>query len=193
MEMAGRGEVAVANMSIGGYDTKKGTCSDSGFGGSGALHEAICNAKNMGLVIAVAAGNSGADSQSEIPAAFDDSVITVSATMESDDWIGWSNWGDNDAPWTSHDSAPVTIAAPGALVLSTYNNGGTTTYSGTSMASPHVAGAIALYLAANPQKPDFSAFENARAALLSNAESTAGFSNSSGHPHDEWFLNISSF
>ncbi|MFP3942137.1 MAG: S8 family serine peptidase, partial [Thermoanaerobaculia bacterium] len=89
------------------------------------------------------------------------------------------------------NSAPVAIAAPGVDVLSTWDDGGTNTISGTSMASPHVAGGAALFLASNPQSADFSAFTNARAGLLSAAESTDGFSNTSGNPHDEDFLDAS--
>lgn len=191
MDMTFHGAPAVANMSLGGYDTKTGICSAAGFTGTGVLHEAICRAKNLGMVIVVAAGNSGADSADEIPAAFDDSVITVSATMESDDWIDWSNWGNDTADWTIHQSAPVTIAAPGVQILSTYNDGGTTTYSGTSMAAPHVSGAVALYLATTQHDNDGTAFDNARDALLTHAEPNSNLSNTSGHPHQEDFLNIS--
>lgn len=192
-DMAARGGPAVANMSIGGLDSNTGTCTLSGFSGTGLLHEALCNAKNMGMIMSVSAGNSGADSQGEIPASFDDTVMAVSATFEGDDWIDWSNWGDDAAGWTSHDSAPVAIAAPGVGVLSTINGGGTAVYNGTSMASPHVAGTLAIFLAGNPQAADGTAFENARAALLGNAESTVSFSNTSGHPHDEDFVDTGAF
>ncbi|MCP4660243.1 MAG: S8 family serine peptidase [bacterium] len=192
-DMAARGEVAVANLSIGGTGTKDGECTDTGYTGSHILYEALCNAKNMGLIVAVAAGNSGNDAETEIPAAYDDVAIMVSATMEGDDWIDWSNWGDNAAAWTPHASAPVAIAAPGVSVLSTFKGGSLNTWSGTSMATPHVAGAIALWLVNNPQTMDGSAFTNARAALLNSAESTVGFNNTSGHPHAEPFLDVRGF
>jgi subtilisin len=185
------GTAVVANMSLGGSGSKTGECTDSGFTGDDDYHRAICNARNAGVVMVVAAGNDGADAEGSAPAAYDDAVITVSATMEGDDWTSWSNWGDNSASWTANTSAPVAIAAPGADILSTQAGGGTTTMSGTSMASPHVAGAAALYLYSSPQSADGSAFSNTRDALMNQSEDSSGFSNTSGNPHAEDFLDAS--
>ncbi len=187
------GQPAVANMSLSGGGSKSGTCTDAGYTGTDALYAAACNAANAGVILAVAAGNGDADAANSVPAAFDDAVITVSATDASDDWPYWSNWGNDWATWTGNNSAPVAIAAPGVNVLSTWNDGLLNTISGTSMASPHVAGAIALWLEDNPQSADYSAFANARAALLGAAEPTTLFSNTSGNPHDEDLLDASSF
>lgn len=184
-EVQARGQAAVANMSLGGSGSKTGTCTSSGFTGTDTFHQAICNAKNAGVVFAVAAGNDGADAQNSTPAAYDDAVITVSATQQPDNWPTWSNWGDGNP---SGVSAPVAIAAPGVSILSTWNDGTTNTISGTSMASPHVAGAAALYLASHPQQANGSAFANTLNGLLAAAESSAGFANTSGHPHAEDFL-----
>lgn len=184
------GQPVIANMSLGGSGSKTGTCTGSGFTGSDSYHQSICNATRSGVVFAVAAGNDGADAAGAVPAAYDDAVVTVSATNSSDNWPSWSNWGDDAASWTVKLSAPVAIAAPGVSILSTKTGGGTTTMSGTSMASPHVAGALALLLKSNPQSASYSAFANLRAMLLSTAESTAGFSNTSGKPHDEDFLDV---
>jgi subtilisin len=135
--------IEVANMSLGG----------SGF--SQAEYDAIQGAVNKGVAFAVAAGNEDDDAAYYSPAAFDN-VLTVSALADFDGAAGgyesptcrddeddtlanFSNWGD-----------AVDIAAPGVCILSTYplEKGGYGTISGTSMASPHVAGALAL-LASN--------------------------------------------
>ena len=191
-EVNARGEAAVVNMSIGGGGSVTGSCTNAGFIGVDAYHEAICNARNAGVVVVVAAGNDSDNAANYTPAGYSDTVITVSSAKQGDDWNSFSNWGNQSASWTSNNSAPVAIAAPGGSILSLRKGGGTTTMSGTSMASPHVAGAAALYLASNPQSANGTAFENTRAALLQSAESTNGFSNTSGDPHTEDFLDAGS-
>jgi subtilisin len=183
------GVPVVANMSLGGSGTKTGTCTDNGFIGNDNFHRAICNAKNQGVIFAVAAGNDGEDASQSTPAAYDDAVITVSATNINDDWASFSNWGNGAASWTNKLSAPVAIAAPGVNILSTKSDGGTTTMSGTSMAAPHVAGVLALYLENLSLNPDGNAFEEARDWLLNRSESNANLTNSTGDEHQEDFLN----
>jgi aqualysin 1 len=115
---------AVANMSLGG-------------GANRAVDDAVRGSANSGVFYAIAAGNSGANACNYSPARTGTSngIATVAATDSADREASWSNYG-----------SCVDIWAPGVSILSTSKNGGTTTKSGTSMASPHTAGGGALYL-----------------------------------------------
>jgi subtilisin family serine protease len=121
---ANHGANAVANMSLGG-------------GASQAVDDAVRNSAASGVFYAVSAGNSGANACSQSPAraGTTNGIATVAATDSSDSEASWSNYG-----------SCVDIWAPGVSVFSTYAGGGYNTLSGTSMASPHVAGGGALYL-----------------------------------------------
>ncbi|MGV6819435.1 MAG: S8 family serine peptidase [Parvularcula sp.] len=112
----------VANMSLGG-------------GFSQALNDAVQNAAANGIKFALAAGNESTDAGTKSPASTNGNGIwTVSASDSSDSWASFSNYGN----------PPVDCAAPGVGVLSTVAGSGYDTYSGTSMASPHVAGILLL-------------------------------------------------
>lgn len=101
------------------------------------LKTAILNAQTAGVLVVVAAGNEGQDVRNTIPAGYP-SVIAVSALNSSDQFPSWSNFGlDNND-----------FAAPGVNIYSTWKGGQYNTISGTSMASPHVAGVAALHLSA---------------------------------------------
>jgi subtilisin len=190
----------VANLSLGGKGSKVGTCDTSGWDGTlDSYHKAFCLAAHAGVVFVVAAGNDGADAEKLAPAAYDDAVITVSATHVNDDWPRWSNWGDNTASWVTHSvtSAPVTIAAPGVEILSTKLGGGTTTKSGTSMASPHVAGVAAILVKSGAYDTVnykfeagkfYNAFLNIRAAIIDTAADSFTTSLKGNKVHDEKFV-----
>ena len=108
----------------------------SGTYDSSDLSTACSYARSNGVVVVVAAGNSGnkLDDKPEYPAAYS-SVITVAATDSSNLRASWSNYGSE-----------VDLAAPGVYIYSTYKGGGYATMSGTSMACPHVTGTVALVL-----------------------------------------------
>lgn len=105
-----------------------------GGGASAALDRAVKGAISSGLVFAIAAGNSGKDACALSPARVPE-AITVAASDDQDELAYFSERG-----------TCVDIIAPGVDILSTWNDGRTNTISGTSMATPHVAGVIALAL-----------------------------------------------
>jgi subtilisin family serine protease len=106
-----------------------------GSGSNATLENAIKDAAGKGIRFSIAAGNSGANANNYTPARVDHAnVYTISAIGDNDCMPSWSNYGN----------PPVDFAAPGVGVLSTKKGGGTTTFSGTSMAAPHVAGLLLL-------------------------------------------------
>jgi len=118
---------AVANMSLGGTTSK-------------ALDDAVNRSIAKGVTYVVAAGNDNRDACAQSPARTP-AAITVGATDNTDARASFSNWG-----------SCLDLFAPGARIVSadSTSNTGTKSMSGTSMASPHVAGAAALVLAAHP-------------------------------------------
>jgi len=146
--------IAAANMSIGGGGSDDGNCGRSN---ADAEHLAICNSVSAGVTYVVAAGNDGVDFRSTTPAAYDE-VLTVTAVADYNGTPGGGGastcrTGTDDAYASFSNFATLaadqnhTIAAPGVCIYSTYMLGMYNTLSGTSMASPHMTGTVALCIA----------------------------------------------
>jgi subtilisin family serine protease len=118
---------SVANMSLGGTVDE-------------ALDAAVQKAIDSGVTFGVAAGNESTDASKGSPARVKD-AITVASSTDADEQSDFSNFGD-----------VVDIYAPGSDITSDWNTGddATNTISGTSMATPHVVGAAAVYLGGHP-------------------------------------------
>ncbi|MDQ1499466.1 MAG: hypothetical protein QOI86_2806 [Actinomycetota bacterium] len=153
--------IKVVNMSLGGVGTDDGSC---GTTDKDAFHAAVCQVTAAGVTVVAAAGNDGGDLAKSTPAAYDE-VLAVTAMADFDGKPGGlfqgtstcSTKGTDDAAADFSDYAAPgsadanhTIAAPGVCITSTWNDGATQTISGTSMASPHVAGLVARCIDAGP-------------------------------------------
>jgi subtilisin family serine protease len=145
---------AVANMSLGG-------------GFSSSLNTASANLANSGVFLAVAAGNESQNACNVSPASTA-AAYTTAASASNDTRASFSNYG-----------SCVDGYAPGVSIRSDWYTGGTNTISGTSMASPHVAGVGALY------KSTFGDAASSTVASWINSNATAGVirSNPSGTPN----------
>ncbi|MBR9922936.1 MAG: S8 family serine peptidase [Bacteroidetes bacterium] len=114
------------------------------------MQTAVDNLKASGVVVVVSAGNSGSGCSSvSTPSAIFENSFTIGATAQNDTIAGFSSRG----PVTVDGSGRLkpNVSAPGVGVRSTIPGGGYASFSGTSMAGPHVAGVVALIISANPE------------------------------------------
>lgn len=148
---------AVANMSLGG-------------GISSALDTAVNNLHNANVTIAVAAGNNNGANACNFSPARAANAITTGSTTSTDARSSFSNIG-----------TCLDIFAPGSSILSAWytSNTATATLSGTSMASPHVAGVAALYKQANPS----ASSTTIRNAIVNNATTNVITNAGTGSPN----------
>jgi subtilisin family serine protease/subtilisin-like proprotein convertase family protein len=126
-----------------GVDVRATNNSWGGGGFSQALKDSIDSAGDAGILFLAAAGNGASDNDvtPSYPASYDsDVVMAIASTDRNDNMSGFSQWG----------LTSVDMGAPGSAILSTTPGNTYSTYSGTSMATPHVAGAAALVWSLNP-------------------------------------------
>jgi subtilisin family serine protease len=156
-------QFAIQAKQIFGANANVSVLSNSWGGGgfSQALLDAINAANNAGMLFVAAAGNSNSnnDATPHYPSSYNaPNVLAVAATDNR----------DNKSTFSSFGATSVDMGAPGTAILSTVRNGGFATFSGTSMATPHVAGAAALVLSSCSLST-----ANLKANLMNNTDPNA--------------------
>lgn len=184
-------DVHVANMSLGGDAFSTRTCEEEQkqpLLQKDSLHIAICNSTNAGITYVVAAGNDGQNFAGSVPARYPE-VLTVTAMSDSDGAPGAVGGnpscrsGEKDDEYARFSNYAVAaseqnhaIAGPGVCIRSTLPLGRYGTFSGTSMAAPHVAGIVALCLTSScAGMTPAQTIQKVRTDAKSHATSSNGF------------------
>jgi subtilisin len=189
-----RKNIRVANMSLGFFGSNDNNCGNTN---NDPLHKAICGSVAKGITYAVAAMNNTLNFAQMVPAAYPE-VLTVTAMSDSDGAPGgrgpapcgqpddvvasWSDWA------VASTEINHTVAGPGVCIRSDWLNNGFNTISGTSMATPHVAGSIALCINDNgvsgpcANKTPAQIIQQIRSDAAAHATLANGFSGDPNRP-----------
>jgi subtilisin len=159
-------EIQVVNMSLGGASSADV---------DEMLSEPLERLEDAGVIVCIAAGNDGEDTKDFTPAGLDYGIVVSAYDASGGD--------DNGFAYFSNFGDAVDIAAPGVDIMSTWPGGEFDALSGTSMATPHVAGAMAIYRALEPN----TTVADARAAVIASGEE--GLSGAGGD-HGEPLLDL---
>ncbi|WP_206352485.1 S8 family peptidase, partial [Tautonia rosea] len=169
LDSSGRGFTSNAIKALNYAVTMGAHVSNHSYGGGSyntAFADAVAGARELGHIVVTAAGNSGSnnDVNPTYPSNYvSDNLISVAATNGYDLIAGFSNYGVNT----------VHLGAPGVSILSSVRNGSYSYMSGTSMAAPHVTGAIALIRGLHPEW----SYDQVIAKLLTTVDAVPGLKN----------------
>jgi subtilisin len=166
-------EIRVVNMSLGGPMSS----------GMESIAEAIQRLEEAGVVVCIAAGNEAQDTANVAPAGFDIGIVVSAYDVYSDG----STISDRGFAWFSNYGDAVDISAPGVSINSTWPDGTYMPLDGTSMATPHVAGAVAAFLA---NSSDDITTDEVREAVVSLGEGGYSGQTEADGQHPEPFLDF---
>src|SRR5215217_3345055 len=169
--------ISCLNYVVSELGAKVSNNSWGGGGYSSGLYNAIKAAGDKGHLFVAAAGNDGinTDSSPHYPSSYDlPNIISVASTTSSDARSSFSNYG----------LTSVDLGAPGSSIYSTVPDNTYKSYSGTSMATPHVTGTVALILAKNPSltPTDLSTARTVKNLILDNVDQIDSLSRSGSTP-----------
>ncbi|MGC6509976.1 MAG: S8 family peptidase [Myxococcota bacterium] len=168
-------EIRVVNMSLGASKSADTL----------PIRDAIQRLEESGVVVCIAAGNESQNTDNVAPAAYNQGIVVSAYDLGGDT----NSYSDRGFAWFSNYGDAVDISAPGVSVQSTWPGGGMEILDGTSMATPHVAGAVAVYRAYDADAtPD-----EIRANLISSGENDYNGQTGPNGDHPEPLLNLEVF